>query len=105
MTALTDPKPKAASYVKNIGFKIFSFIHFRGHQYKHDTSSIVECMNSINLEEREQPVLMMLNEIWHQEMDRHYQRYEKAEEWLQRGGSLLTSFGMEKLKDGLKFAQ
>ena len=62
-------------------------------------------MNSIYLEEREQPVLMMLNGIWHKEMDRYYQRYEKAETWLQPGGSLLTSFGMEKLKERLKFAQ
>ena len=37
-------------------------------------------------------------------MDRHYQHYEKAETWLQPGGSLFTSFETEKLKEGLKFA-
>ena len=105
MTALTDLKPKAASYIKNIGFELFSSIYFPGRRYTHDTSNIVECMNSIYLEEREQPVLMMLNGIWHKEMDRHYQRYEKAEAWLLLGGSLLTSFETEKLKDGLKYAR
>lgn len=105
MNALTDLKPRAAAYIKDIGLELFSSIHFPGRRYTHDTSNIVECMNSIYLEEREQPVLMMLNGIWHKEMDRHYQRYEKAQSWLQPGGFLLTGFGIEKLKEGLKFAR
>ncbi|PUU80756.1 hypothetical protein B9Z19DRAFT_1123107 [Tuber borchii] len=61
-------------------------------------------VTNANLEEREQPVLTMLNGIWYKEMDRHSQHYERAEAWLQPAGSLLISFGTEKLNDRLKFA-
>ena len=105
MHTLATQKPKAAAYIEKIGLELFSSAHFPGRRYTHDTSNIVECMNSIYLEEREQPVLIMLNGIWHKEMSRHYERYEKAQAWLLHGGSLLTDFGTEKLKEAIKFAR
>lgn len=69
---LSTAKPRATSYITDIGFEMFSSMHFAGRRYMHDTSNIVECMNSIYLEEWEQPVLEMLNGIWYKEMDRRY---------------------------------
>jgi len=104
MHTLATQKPKAAAYIEKIGLELFSSAHFPGRRYTHDTSNIVECMNSIYLEEREQPVLIMLNGIWHKEMSHYYERYEKAQAWLLPGGSLLNDFGTEKLKEAIKFA-
>ena len=98
-------KPRATFYITGIGFEMFSSMHFAGRRYTHDTSNIVECMNSIYLEEREEPVLEMLNGIWHKEMDRRYARYESALKISVETGSMLTDFGVRKLKNGLSSAR
>ena len=49
-----------------------------GKRYGHDTSNIVESANAYFLEDRELPILQMLDSIWHKEMDKRYSRYERA---------------------------
>jgi len=63
MHTLATQKPKAAAYIEKIGLEPFSLAHFPSRGYTHNTSNIVEHMNSICLEEREQPGLIMLNGI------------------------------------------
>ena len=52
----------------NVGFKIdtalWAYAHLPGPRFGHDTSNIVEPSNSVFLEDRELPLLKMLDSIW-----------------------------------------
>jgi hypothetical protein len=53
--------------VANIGPELYAFSRFPGRRY---TSNVVESINSYYGAERELPVLEMLDEVWHEEMDK-----------------------------------
>lgn len=47
--------------------------------YGFRTSNIVESLNSLFLEEREMPIVDMLDTIWHRVMDRRFERLRATE--------------------------
>jgi zinc finger SWIM domain-containing protein 3 len=78
MQELRGLKNSAGQYVAAIAPALYAVSYFPGRRYGHLTSNVVESINSTFREERELPMLDMLNSIYHKEMDRRFKRLEKA---------------------------
>jgi hypothetical protein len=77
MDRLKEKDLKAWQYVKALNTETFSFYHINANGYSrfgHDTSNIVECINSIWGEYRDMPPLMMLDCIYTWTMRRFAKR-------------------------------
>ena len=61
---LKDHNPAAERYLDGIGYPNFAFQNFPRHRFGHDTSNIVEAVNSLWSEIRDFPPLQMLDHIW-----------------------------------------
>lgn len=51
----------AEQYLRGIGPSLWAYAHLPGPRFAHDTSNIVESSNSVVLEDRELPLLNMLD--------------------------------------------
>ena len=56
--------PQAEEYLQSIGYENFAFMRFRRPRFGHDTSNIVESVNSIWRDIRELPPLQLLNGVY-----------------------------------------
>ncbi|MEA2203077.1 MAG: hypothetical protein QOI89_3817 [Solirubrobacteraceae bacterium] len=77
MDQLKEKDLKAWQYVQGLNVETFSFYHVNTTGYSrfgHDTSNIVECINSIWGEYRDMPPLMMLDHIYTWTMKRFAKR-------------------------------
>ena len=63
--ALQNKAPEVAKYISSIGYENFAFARFPQPRFGHDTSNIVESINSVWREIRELPPLQLLNGIYH----------------------------------------
>jgi hypothetical protein len=96
-------KPQAARYVAELPRVQYATAFFPGRRYGHITSNIVEAANAIYLEERELPVLEMLNGIWHKEMDRRAKKLRNAMNGAQTRP--LTPWGRARFEEGNFYAR
>lgn len=78
LAELEELQPAAAEYVTALPRNLSATAFFTGARYGHCTSNIVEAANALFLEERELPVLKMLQGIWEKEMDRRSTRQDKV---------------------------
>jgi hypothetical protein len=63
--ALRRDAPEVEEYMSSIGYNTFASVHFPHPRFGHDTSNIVESMNSVWRDIRELPPLQLLNGIYH----------------------------------------
>jgi len=78
MDQLVQFNPNAASYLKDIDPKLWVTAFYAGPYYGHKTSNVVEATNKVFKEQRELPVLDLLNTIWHYVMEERFERYTQA---------------------------
>lgn len=69
MAKLEEAKPEAATWLRATDVAKWAEAYFVGRRYGHDTSNIVESVNKALVEERELPILQLLDTIWHRVMD------------------------------------
>jgi hypothetical protein len=72
--ALQRDSPQVEEYLQSIGYKNFAFACFPLPRFGHDTSNIVESVNSAWREIRELPPLQLLNGIYQWTLTTFYQR-------------------------------
>ena len=94
---------QAADYISNLPPSLYATAFHPGHRYGHDTSNVAESLNKDILEEREMPVLTMLDTIWHKEMDRRFNRFVRAQSL--DSNHRLTQHGQNLLLESLQFAE
>ena len=78
VSQLRELSVAAANYLTNINRALWVTAFFPGQSYGHKTSNIVESMNKVLKQERELPILDLLNEIWLYTMNQRAQRYQTA---------------------------
>jgi hypothetical protein len=69
LARLEETKPEAAAWLRATDVAKWAEAHFAGRRYSHDTSNIVESINKALVEDRELPILQLLNALWHRVMD------------------------------------
>jgi hypothetical protein len=62
----------AATYIEKIPATQWAVSYFPAPRYGHLTSNIIESVNSRFLEERDLPILDLLDTLWAKEMDSHF---------------------------------
>jgi hypothetical protein len=72
--ALQRDAPEVEEYISSIGYSNFAFARFPLPRFGHDTSNIVESVNSIWREIRELPPLQLLNGIYQWNLTTFYKR-------------------------------
>jgi len=78
INSLRDLSTAAADYLTIIDKALWVTAFFPGQCYGHKTSNIVESMNKVLKQERELPILDLLNEIWLYTMNQRAERYQTA---------------------------
>ena len=76
---------------------------FRGRQYSHDTSNIVESLNQVLRFDRELLVVEMLDNLWYRVMEKRAQRLLIASKALAEG-SLTTPWVEGKVEEAWTWA-
>jgi zinc finger SWIM domain-containing protein 3 len=102
MQELRGLKEAAGKYLAAIAPALYAVCYFPGRRYGHLTSNVVESTNSTFREERELPMLDMLDSIYQKEMDRRYKRLEKAQAAIVKHD--FTAHSQLILKEALSFA-
>ena len=99
--ALKRDAPKVEEYISSIGYENFAFTYFPRPRFGHDTSNIVESINSVWREIRELPPLQLLNGIYEWFLTTWYQRGQIQ---LFTGNSILSNAAYKGYKHREKFA-
>jgi hypothetical protein len=76
MQALREVHGGAYMYVVGIDSSLWAPPFMTANTWGHPTSSIVESINSLLLEERGAPIVELLNGIWHKFMDLRFTRLQ-----------------------------
>lgn len=71
-------KAPAAEYLEGINRELWVTAFFPGKRYGHHTSNIVESLNKTFVFTRELPILDLLNEIWHSQMELRWKRWKQV---------------------------
>ena len=64
MDELQEASPKAVGYLRSIDLTLWAAPHFPGKRYGHNTSNVVEIMNSWILEERKLSIIDLHHSLW-----------------------------------------
>ena len=86
--ALQRDTPEVEAYLQSIGYKNFAFTCFPVPRFGHDTSNIVESVNSHWRDIRELPPLRLLNGIYQWTLTIVYKQYRIL---LSQGNSILSN--------------
>lgn len=78
MAKLEEAKPEAAAWLRATDVAKWTEAYFVGRRYGHDTSNIVESVNKALIEDRELPILQLLDALWHRVMDERATRLTTA---------------------------
>ena len=78
MMQLQELNLGAANYLHNIDPQLWVTAYYKGSYWGHKTSNVVESTNKVFREDRELPILSLLNTIWHYVMDQRFKRHTKA---------------------------
>jgi hypothetical protein len=102
---LEQRKPPAARYLAEIQRAHYATAFFPspGRRYGHLTSNIVESANALFLDERELPVLDMLDGIWRKEMHRRTSRLQRAIKEARQ--QPLTPWGRARFQEGALYSE
>ena len=87
--------PQAEEYLQSIGYENFASIRFPRPRFGHDTSNIVESVNSIWRDIRELPPLQLLNGIYQWTLTTIYERQRVP---LDLGNSVLSNTAYRQYK-------
>jgi hypothetical protein len=93
--ALQQKSPQVEEYLQSIGYETFAFTRFPHPRFGHDTSSIVESVNSIWREIRELPPLQLINGIYQWTLTTFHQRLNST---LNSGNTLLSNTAYQQYK-------
>ena len=78
MMKIQEVKQTAEVYLRNVDPTLWAKAYFPGKRYGHDTSNIVESVNSTLKLDRELSIVELLNAIWHKVMSQRFDRYQEA---------------------------
>lgn len=87
--------PQAEEYLQSIGYENFAFARFPLPRFGHDTSNIVESVNSIWRDIRELPPLQLLNGIYQWTLTTIYERQREP---FDAGNSVLSNTAYRQYK-------
>jgi hypothetical protein len=93
--ALRQDSPQVEEYLQSIGYETFAFARFPRPRFGHDTSNIVESVNSIWRDIRELPPLQLLNGIYQWTLTTIYERQREP---LDTGNSVLSNAAYKQYK-------
>jgi hypothetical protein len=93
--ALRQDAPQAEEYLQSIGYENFAFARFPHPRFGHDTSNIVESVNSLWRDIRELPPLQLLNGIYQWTLTAIYERQREPPD---RGNSALSNTAYKQYK-------
>lgn len=78
MVKIHEVKPAAEIYLRDAEPRLWAKAFFPGKRFGHDTSNIVESVNSTLKLDRELSIVELLNTIWHKLMGQRFERYQEA---------------------------
>jgi hypothetical protein len=93
--ALQRDPPQVEEYLRSIGYKNFAFACFPLPRFGHDTSNIVESVNSAWREIRELPPLQLLNGIYQWTLTTFHQRLRVSQD---SGNTVLSNTAYQAYK-------
>ena len=93
--ALRQDGPQVEEYLQSIGYENFAFARFPHPRFGHDTSNIVESVNSLWRDIRELPPLQLLNGIYQWTLTAMYERQREPPN---RGNSALSNTAYKQYK-------
>ena len=93
--SLQEYAPQVEEYISSIGYENFAFTRFPKPRFGHDTSNIVESINSVWREIRELPPLQLLTGIYQWCLTTWYQRLHQT---LVPGNSVLSNTAYQAYK-------
>ena len=81
MDELQEAFPQAVEYLRGIDLTLWATPHLPGKRYGHNTSNVVEIMNSWITEERKPSIIDMLHPLWCKNMDLRFRHLQEAEKY------------------------
>jgi hypothetical protein len=85
MQVLCEKKEDAANYLQAIDPALWCEAFFPGQRYGHNTSNIVETRNNSLKLDRELPILMLLDSLYHRIIEKRGLRHQAAIKHLEAG--------------------
>lgn len=92
---LRQEAPQVEEYLQSIGYETFAFARFPHPRFGHDTSNIVESVNSIWRDIRELPPLQLINGIYQWMLTTFYQRLHTS---IDSGNTFLSNTAYRQYK-------
>ena len=78
---LATVSPQALDYLRNINMSMWATPHLAGKRYGHNTSNLVEIMNSWIVKERKLSIIDLLHSLWSKNMDLRFRHRQEAEKY------------------------
>jgi hypothetical protein len=104
LAQLEAAKPPAAEWLRRLEEEKWAFAYFPLPRFGHDTSNVVESVNKVLKEDRELPIIALLDALWHRVMDQAAERHADATALLTRGKQF-TPFCAKLVNERRKLAQ
>jgi hypothetical protein len=103
LQALREKHEAGAEYLSKINPALWVEAFFPGQRHGHDTSNIVETQNSAMKIDRELPILILLDTLYHKIMENRAQRLQTARQ-LVEAGKITTHFVENVLHESPQWA-
>ena len=78
---LSEISPQATEYLCNVNLSKWATPYFQGKRYGHNTSNMVEIMNSWIVEERKLSIVDLLHALWSKNMDLRFRHRQEADKF------------------------
>jgi len=99
---LATVSPQALDYLRNINMSMWATPHLAGKRYGHNTSKLVEIMNSWIVEERKLSIIDLLHSLWSKNMDLWFRHRQEAEKYAPQ--TPLTKYSTTLLAQSMEFS-
>ena len=102
MDKLQEVSPQAVDYLRGIDLALWATPHFPGKWYGHNTSNVVEIMNSWIIEERKLSIIDLLHALWCKNMDLRFRHLQEAQKY--NPAEVLTKYSAKLLEQSMQFS-
>ena len=103
MDELQEEFPQAVDYLRGIDLTLWATPHLPGKRYGHNTSNVVEIMNSWIIEERKLSIIDMLHPLWCKNMGLRFRHLQEAK-YNQVAAVVLTEHAVKLLEKSMQFS-
>ena len=93
---LQEVSPQAVNYLRGIDLALWATPHFPSKRYGHNTSNVVEIMNSWIIEERKLSIIDLLHALWYKNMDLRFRHLQESQKY--NPAEVLTKYSAKLLE-------